>query len=281
MSVLLVVGIGAFLTSADGRSYVQGPTAKFVIYNLSMVLPAFYLTGVHCGEQLCNINGSLWTIPWEVRCYLFLGLLGLVGMSRPAIMNRLILPATAAFAFAMHVPGVEEMIERTLGGTIAYYLRGADRLWFMFALGIAVFIWREKIRLSWWWTLGLLVLVVLSTRLGIRIPHLVQFLTASFVLNLGFLTAQRKVVSGNWPDYSYGMYIYAFPVMMVWAGVAPNLTVGALAAVTASTTLIPAALSWHLVEKPVLNRVRGHRRTEKALAPTPPAVDDKAPEALP
>lgn len=140
----------------------------------------------------------------------------------------------------------------------------------MFAMGIAAFIWRQKIKLTWWSTLGLLAMTVVSTRLDLKVPHLAQLLTASFVLNLGFLTAARKVISGNWPDYSYGMYIHAFPVMMIWAALAPGLTATMLAVATALTTLVPAALSWHLVEKPVLDKVRDRwRKNGRPASPTP------------
>lgn len=280
ISVLLTVAIGAFLTTAEGAAYLGGPTGRFVLFNLSMLFPAFNLTGVNCGAALCNINGSLWTIPWEVRCYILLALLGGFGLSRPAVMKCLILPATAAFAVAMHLPGVESALGRIAGSTVVYYLHGADRLWFMFALGIAAFIWRAKLKLSWWWTLGLLLATVVSTRLDLYVPHLAQLLTASFVLNLGFLTAARKVVSGNWPDYSYGMYIYAFPVMMILAALAPGLTATMLAVVTALCTLVPAALSWHLAEKPVLDKVRDRWRQKRTAASPTSGTEGEACKAL-
>lgn len=269
VAVTVTIAGGALLTAASGLSYLQGPTAKFAIYNLSLLYPAFYLTGVNCGGELCNVNGSLWTIPWEVRCYVLLGLLSLIGLARPRVMQWVIFPSTALFAVLMHVGGISGMLKGALGHTVTYYMAGADRLWFMFGLGIACFVWRKRIRLSWWWTLGLLIALIATTRAGIGVPHLAHFFTASLVLNLGFLTARRKAVSGKWPDYSYGMYIYAFPVMMLVAGIVPGLSFTMLALLTTLSTVIPAALSWHLVEKPVLDLVRNRQRGEPQSVPAP------------
>ncbi|MEV0397491.1 hypothetical protein [Polymorphospora rubra] len=58
---------------------------------------------------------------------------------------------------------------------------------------------------------------------------------------------------GRKRDYSYGIYIYAFPVQQVLAmliGVQYGF-VTYLAATTAGTLLL-AALSWHLVERPAM-----------------------------
>lgn len=260
VAVLLTIAIGTFFTTAPGLSYLTGETAKFGAYNLSLVLPAFYLTDVHCGNELCNINGSLWTIPWEVRCYALLAILAALGLSKPAAMKRLILPATLIVAVALHLPGAEGFIRAHLGGGIAYASGLGDRLWTAFALGIACYVWRDRIPLGWWHTLVLLAAVLGTAAYGVKVPHLGQLLIASAVVNLGFLAARRKAISADWPDYSYGMYVYAFPVMMLVAGALPGIPAEGLAFATAVLTAIPAALSWHFVEKPVLDLVRKRRK---------------------
>lgn len=266
VSVLVSTTIGWFLTQADGWSYLTGPTLKFIAYNLSLITGAFHLTGVHCGAEPCVINGSLWTIPWEVGCYATLTILALLGLASPRAMKRLILPATLIFIVVMHVPGVPELIERHAGHGLAYALGLADRLWAAFALGIACFVWRDRIRLSWLHTLALLAAVMATTAYGVTVPHLDQLLIASAVINLGFLTARRGSISASWPDYSYGMYVYAFPVMMVVAALLPDLPAEGLALITGALTVIPAALSWHLVEKPVLDLFRTQRKRARPAA---------------
>ena len=53
-------------------------------------------------------------------------------------------------------------------------------------------------------------------------------------------------------DYSYGIYIYAFPVEQTIAHLVPGISVASLMGISAIVTLILAMLSWHLLEKRAL-----------------------------
>ena len=53
-------------------------------------------------------------------------------------------------------------------------------------------------------------------------------------------------------DYSYGLYIYAFPVKQTVARLAPGVEPYAMFALAFPVTLALAALSWHCVERPAL-----------------------------
>ncbi|MGE4411205.1 MAG: acyltransferase family protein [Sphingobium sp.] len=257
VSVSFTALAGLLFTSAMGWSdYFRGATGAFLLRNLLLQGGAYTLTGVSCGEGPCVVNGSLWTIAWEVRCYVLLALLLPLGLAGERVMARVVLPLTFAGALLWHVvphPGPE------VGG-VFYNLDMADRLWTMFALGIAAYIFRDRLVLSWWIALGLLAATLVENRMGIDL-HIHSLLTGYVVLCAGFLTARTGAVSGRWPDYSYGIYIYAFPVMMLIGSSLTFTHYGLLALASALATLPLAALSWHYVEKPVLD---GRRRRSLA-----------------
>lgn len=259
ISVILTVMAGFFLTSSSRSSYLAGATLKFIASNLSLTFASFSLTGVRCGGTLCNVNGSLWTIPWEVRCYLLLAFLSLLGLARPKAMLLLILPATLCFALIMHVPYIEWRLEKLVGHSGFYNLKLIDRLWVMFALGIGAYLARQRMTLRWWPLLPMFGLMIYVNAFGRVIPHLAHVSTALLVLDLGFLSARRGAISGDWPDYSYGIYVYAFPVMMAVAAVGSRLTAPALAGFTLLASLPLAALSWHFLEAPALTLARRFR----------------------
>jgi peptidoglycan/LPS O-acetylase OafA/YrhL len=53
-------------------------------------------------------------------------------------------------------------------------------------------------------------------------------------------------------DYSYGVYIYAFPVQQAIVFLYPNLSFGIYVGLCSAVTLMLAIFSWHLVEKTAL-----------------------------
>jgi peptidoglycan/LPS O-acetylase OafA/YrhL len=138
--------------------------------------------------------------------------------------------------------------------------------WTLFFLGAIAHLLRARIRLSW----GLL-LATFALMMAVMPFPAVEQARAVFVgygvLCAGILTARVRAVSAGWSDYSYGMYIFAFPVMMVaqvvWRPASPYL----LALETALVTLPIAAVSWHFVEKPALDFFRSQlRRRARPMA---------------
>jgi peptidoglycan/LPS O-acetylase OafA/YrhL len=65
-------------------------------------------------------------------------------------------------------------------------------------------------------------------------------------------------------DYSYGIYIYAFPVQQVVASYWPKMPLGSYLLVVGFVTLVLAAASWHWVEKPALAFKPLQKRTPAA-----------------
>jgi peptidoglycan/LPS O-acetylase OafA/YrhL len=265
LCILLTVLVGAFVTSAPMSAYFGGDTARFIATNLSFTVASYRLTGVECGGEACVLNGSLWTLPWEVRCYILLAILGALGLARPAIMKWLVLPATLVGVLLWDVPLVQDAIRGLVGEGLAYNINMFDRLWGAFALGVAAYIYRDKIPLSWWILLVIFVLTLAAHQVGAGV-HMRALLIGYAVLCGGFLTAKARAASANWPDYSYGMYIYGYPVMVGIYAFWPTQAHLLLTLVVMAATLPLAALSWHLVERPALDAYRRRRRTRTLAA---------------
>ncbi|HEX5378284.1 MAG TPA: acyltransferase [Phenylobacterium sp.] len=268
VSLLVMVAGGATVTTASGLAYLQGDTARFILNNVTFLQGFFTLTGVNCGADPCVINGSLWTLPWEARCYLVLAFLGLVGLARPGLMKWIVLPATLAGAVLWDIPAVPRLTESLLGSGAVYYLTTADRLWPLFALGAAAYLFRERLPLSWLILAVLFLLMLGANALGVGL-HFRALFVGYLVLCMGLLTARKGAISGGWHDYSYGMYIYAFPVMMAVHAVLPTPSHWVLGAATFAATLPFAMLSWHFVEKPVLDAVKRRRARRAAVSAQP------------
>ena len=64
-------------------------------------------------------------------------------------------------------------------------------------------------------------------------------------------------------DYSYGIYIYAFPVQQAVVALVPGISPAGVLAASLPIVAMLAVLSWHLIESPALGLLR--RRTSETL----------------
>lgn len=142
--------------------------------------------------------------------------------------------------------------------------------------GIACWRWRDLIPWNWRWFTALAVLMAASFPVKcwtLVAPFAVPYCTLMLAARLPFSRVEK------WGDYSYGIYLFSFPVqqLLVWGGWNNAGPLG-FAALSMLAVFPVAVLSWHLVEKPMLRlgkRVaRWHPRTREpepfgALEPTP------------
>jgi peptidoglycan/LPS O-acetylase OafA/YrhL len=74
------------------------------------------------------------------------------------------------------------------------------------------------------------------------------------VINLAYAPGERLLRFNNLGDYSYGLYIYAFPIQQTLAAVDPGQSWLTLTLTSGTLTLGLAILSWRYVERPALAR---------------------------
>ncbi len=264
VSVLLTVLVG-FVFSADRSSFLTGgDTLRYVAFNLSLLKGWYSLSTYSCGGSPCIVNGSLWTIPWEVRCYAAIGLVYLLPRARRAHALALLCAASLVAILAWFLFGHPERAQAGL----AYNLRVAARLWGIFALGALCFLWRDRLRLDRRIAVALLAGAVAQWQLWQQ-GSLLILAWPYALLCMIFTAGDPPSRSGAWPDYSYGIYIYAFPVMLGIAALVDPGDHAVLALLTLGATLPLAAASWHWIEKPALDWLRAARRRRRDLAAMP------------
>ena len=228
-------------------------------------------------------NGSLWTLFYEFLCYLLLAVLALVGILQ---RRRLVVAVTLAVWMAEIVITSVPHLDAEFNAV--HHIDLCNLLSFVpaFLAGSLVYLYRDRIPDSGWLAWACLAVVAGGYLLpvGGGIPDLTltaSDLTVVFLayplLWLGLHLPLQRV--GRQNDYSYGVYIYAFPVqqlLALWGVARWGYWPYALTAVAATAPL--AVASWWLVEKHALRL----KRLGRGLATTPAdLLVDSAHDPLP
>jgi peptidoglycan/LPS O-acetylase OafA/YrhL len=142
---------------------------------------------------------------------------------------------------------------------------GGSTIVLCFAAGLLLYRYRDRIAYSAPLALAAFVLSVVS----IEIPNAIRFAPlpmAYFTVYLGLRSPKLDRIVGS-GDYSYGLYLYGYPVQQAVIAMLPGMREwywNLLISLPIAAAV--AALSWHFVEKPVLSRKSVLQRINDNLA---------------
>lgn len=246
--VLTVFVLGAIVSTLGFQDFLNNPdTLRYLVKNSIMILGIEYrLPGVFEGNLVSAVNGSMWTLPWEVRMYVALAVICSVLMvlsDRYRTMDvKYVVPTLAGLAMFL-----------TLCDAYWHFYDGkALRLFAMFFVGSSFYIHRNSILLSrriYW----VLFLAVSWTMLQPSTFYAVYCIALPYmVLYIAYIPKGKILKFNLVGDYSYGLYIFAFPIQQSVFHFMPQLGFYSLMGLSTVITLIFAVGSWHLVERRAL-----------------------------
>ena len=236
--VLTVYVLGPIATRLSLGHYLKnGDTWDYFYGNLLLMRTRYYLPGVFDGKA---INGPLWSLYLEVRLYVFFGVLLWIfrGLRREWLTT-----AIAALAIA----GIMNPRWVFVFGANDNHIVCSG----LFLLGALCALWSDKVVVSGVW----LAVMVGAANKSVHTPAFLPlffFFSGYFVLYFGFSKRLARIRLPG--DYSYGLYIYGWPVQQALAVSFPRWSPELNAAVSLAGALVLAAMSWHLLEKHILAR---------------------------
>ncbi|WP_262047167.1 acyltransferase family protein [Bradyrhizobium sp. Bra78] len=242
--VISAMLIGPLFTNLALSHYFTDPA--FFRYFLNAIGDVhFYLPGVFADLPVPNmVNSQLWTVPHELECYVAISAAALIGLTR---RRRLFLFAVLFVVSALALRDI-------VGGKPASLAAPPGRMLVLaFLCGVALFLNRTRIVFSRWLLLislvGFVASVLASSRAGEDLAALfVSYLTV-YVGLLNFNVGPVTRVT----DYSYGIYLYGFPVQQTVAQFLPTYRIWYVNfGISLAVTLIFAIASWHLLESRVM-----------------------------
>ncbi len=239
--ILLTTLCGVFITTLPAGEYFSDKaTWKYFTRNILGFSIKYELPGVFVNNHSTAVNGSLWTIPLELRLYLVVLVLGLCGLfKRLRLLSGILLALILAQVAYQHFYNTSGI--KIGAGPVALFLIGSlfftirDKLsqrWIWLPLGIAA-----------WFTLRH---VPVAGHTLLLFSFCYAFHLVTKIPKIRLLDVER---SG---DYSYGIYLWSAPIQqtLLWSGVKGGWTVFAISLVL---SLLAGIISWHLVEKRALD----------------------------
>jgi len=228
--------IGPLTTSLPLRDYFVHPGTWFYVVDGALMKIDFRLPGVFVGWQSEVINGSLWTIPYEVNAYLFLAALFCFGLHHCRWLAVLV---------ALWIIVDPLMTERHLFSWRMPHAE-VDSLAPCFAVGALMALFKDQIQVSVLPVLGCLILFF-----GFRGTSYAPYIL--YVgLFFGILYAFSRPVMLRWRpqvDISYGVYLWSWPIQSLLAHQYPQMDVQfhRIAAIIIACCM--GWLSWTFLEK--------------------------------
>lgn len=240
--------LGPIATSNSLLDYFSNPQVYCYIrssWSFTHLFPEWAtcssLPGVFAENRLKYApNGSLWTLYPEVVCYAFVFVLGMAGFLKSrwriiaTIISILVLhtlnPKLIPYFSDDHYTDFLKVGLFFLAGVSAYALRDVLTLRFSYAAILSICaIFLQKT-------------VIEEYALYIALFYIVLLLSSSPKI--------RKIkLSG---DYSFGVYIYGWPIQQTIYHFFPNITSYPSNLICIPMALIAGYFSWNLIERPVL-----------------------------
>jgi len=275
-SAIMVFVIGPLMTSLPLRDYFSRPDTWLYLPKVSSGLFVPDLPGMfETVPYPVLVNPSLWTLLYEILCYVALALLWAAGWLTPrrrpltlAVIVGLYLGITFGTDLRLSIP-----VDAVAGFGIS------------FTIGVVFYHCRRWIPVSLWLVALFAGLTVLVR--GTQWTELTSILTCiTGALWLALVPKGWILGYGSVGELSYATYIWHWPIGQILMSLWPGLAWLQLLPLMVLITVPVAFLSWTSMELPALRRVSSAaaviRRTARALRlPVPLLVPRPATTASP
>lgn len=215
---------------------------EYIKTNSFLETVIFTLPGIFVNHPDQAINGSLWTLPVEVRAYI--SSLFFVALGITVTRARY----NAAFILLILINSLFPDFFKNI-----FPIPGTLSLMFFFCIGGLLYINRNHIPVS-----PLLTLVSLGLLIYYR-NHLnsllIPILVGYIIISIGYLLGFIRLLNLK-HDYSYGLYLYAYPVSQLSFSLLSERGFAIYFVFICCVTFAVAILSWHCVEKPIASFAR-------------------------
>jgi peptidoglycan/LPS O-acetylase OafA/YrhL len=246
-TVLTAIVLGPLLTKIALGEYLLDPTFRKYFLNIVGNIQ-YHLPGLFLGNPFPGIvNLQLWTVPLELECYAAIFIMSSLFLLRNKWVALALFVAASFYGYFRDIAkgidfyGMSNVPEKTL-------LLG-------FLAGVVLFQIRDQVphkRLLF----AAAIIATIALLYHRPFAYFSAMPLAYIVAYIGVLDIPKKtfLLRG---DYSYGVYLFGFPIQQSIVFLFPDFRIWYLnALICVPLSIVCAMLSWHVVEK----RTLGHKQ---------------------
>ena len=230
--------LGPLVTRVDQATYWSSPQViEYVTKNLKFGSDlAWHLPGVFETHANTGVNGSIWTLPAEIRMYMLVAILGAIGLLRaktPAVVAVVALMLLGVFSvrfLPLHADWV--------------------RLAGYFCIGILAQLLKDRIKVSHQ-GMVMMVFAAYACSKTPAYPYVFALMLAYF----SFWFAYELPVIGapeRFGDPSYGIYLWGWPIQQCLVEAFPAMPPWLNFVIATPIAITAGYVSWHVIEKNAL-----------------------------
>ncbi|HWK05314.1 MAG TPA: acyltransferase [Puia sp.] len=226
-----------FTTYTLHKYFFDTQTWKYLFKNCLMLRFEPRIQSVFANNHLNEaLNGSLWTLPMEITCYMIVFIFGLAGVFKHRM--TVILGVVVLILVCHYLPRLKG------------YLFINVQTKFFFA-GILSFTFKDYIILNRKLAIGIIFAACVFYFLYFRLFEGVFYIALIYgMLILATSKIVRKIKLPG--DYSYGIYIYGYLIQQIIAHLFPNIKAYPSMLLTVPLSVIAGMISWHYIESPAI-----------------------------
>lgn len=233
--------VGPLLTTNSITSYLKEPLTYSYLYKSLYLDVQFFLPGVF-EENIykSSVNGSLWTIPYEVASYVVLLACYMVTQSREKIIPTII----CLLIMALPVLGWNKFMFINNDNADVFLMAPC------FSLGALYAINKDKIYISLHAPIGFAILYSFASDPTIK-HMLFYFCACTFFAYLSTTKIIKSIKIKH--DISYGIYLWGFLIQQIVFALLPDINLYLNQSLCIVLSVIAGLLSFIAIERPSMN----------------------------
>ncbi len=245
--IIFVVFIGAVFSTLQVKPFLfHSQVLEYIVGNIFfkniLTLPGVFETNPSGGI----VSGTLWTLPIELTCYLWVFVIGVVMTITPRRLRKpwffILMACLSLVITTLHGENINIFQATVASQSLPLYYAA-------FICGAILYQLRSFVIVHWSIPTTILLLVV-----AMKSPSIVYILVFSwFLINTVHHVSRVWPEPPRWPDLSYGIYLFGFPIQQALIAKFPQWSGWENLGISLILTILVAGFSWYFIESPALN----------------------------